>query len=233
MAIIAKKSSGTYELPPQGTFQAVVFAVYDGGMQPGFNPGDTAHKIRIGIELNECYTSGQFAGQRITRYPEYTLSLSDKANLLPVVEAILNRPLTLDERENGFNLEELIGKNCQVTILHKVSQSGKDYADTKISALMKGIIEIQPVLNSDYVPEFILKWQSEGGIGTQIEPDNTVKTSIPTMTKMEMFKAIQMNILKLSPELKVEYDKDFLQYDNSFGKVPDDVMTEWYWKYGG
>ena len=66
----------------------------------------------LGIELNETYSSGQYTGERISRYPEYTNSLSDKANLLPVVEAIMARPLTEDEKEAyhaGYDWNERFG----------------------------------------------------------------------------------------------------------------------------
>jgi hypothetical protein len=150
------------ELPPEITVQGVVFAVYDGGLQPDkFNPGSSVHKIKLGIELNEMYEKGQFAGSRMTRYPEFTASLGDKSNLLQVVQSILGRALSDDERA-VFELDVLIGKNCTVQIIHKTSASGNTYATDKISALMKNVPLIQPVLKPFYLPEFIKKWQSEG-----------------------------------------------------------------------
>jgi hypothetical protein len=164
MAILATKGNGgTFELPPEGTYQGVVFAVWDGGMRTETFDGKESqvHKIKFGIELNETYQSGQYAGERITRYPEFTLSLSDKAKLTPVVESLLQRPLTDAEKE-GYDVEKLIGKNCQVTIFHKTSKTGRQYAESKIGALMKGIAPIKPILKPDYLPEHIKKWIAEG-----------------------------------------------------------------------
>ena len=222
---MAKKTGGDFELPPEGTFQGVVFAVFDGGQQPdNFKPGETIHKMRFGIELDECYSTGQYAGQRMTRYPEYSVSLGDKANLLPVVEALLQRALTSDEKENGFDLEQLIGKNCQVTIIHKESTAGKMYADTKIGALMKKITPIEPLLATDYMPQFIKDWIAKGQKAEESD-------SSETLTKVQMFNAVQDNIQK-HPELKADYQKAWLKMGGSLSVVTDEQMQEIYWEFG-
>jgi len=41
------------------------------------------------------------------------------------VETILARPLTEAEEVNGFDLNSLIGKECQVVVMHKASAGGK------------------------------------------------------------------------------------------------------------
>jgi len=169
MALIAKKTEGgSFELPPEGTFQGVVFAVYDGGKRRTEYQGKESiqHKIKLGIELDELYTTGKFAGSRITRYPEYTLSTGDKSKLLPVIESIIGKALTEEEKEAGYDIEKLIGKNCTVTIFHKTSQSGKLYAENKIGAILKNTPLIEPILKPDYIPEFIKKWIIEGDFST-------------------------------------------------------------------
>ena len=128
MAVLARAVTGDFELTPEGTFQGVIFAIYDLGDKPNkFKAGETVHKVRIGIELNETYHEGQSKGERITKYPEFTLSLSEyqgtRAKLLLAVEAILGRALTAEEKD-GFDLESLIGSNCGVQITHKVSEAG-------------------------------------------------------------------------------------------------------------
>ena len=172
MAIIATKGQGgNFELPPEGTFQGVIFAVWDGGIHTEIYDGkeNRLHKIKIGIELDELYTSGQYAGSRITRYPEYTLSVGSKSKLLPVIESLLGRALSDDEKE-GFDVESLIGRNCTVTIMHKLAKNGRTYADNKIGALLKNTPLIQPILKSDYIPDFIKKWQLEGDFSAQSDP---------------------------------------------------------------
>ena len=224
MAIIAKKlNEGNFELPPKGTFQAVVFAIYDGGMQPDkFNPGEFVHKIKIGIELNKEYTVGQYSGERITRYPEYTLSLSEKSNLLPVVESILNRPLTEEEKE-GFDLEKLVGYNCQVTIMHKVSKSsGHEYADTIIGALMHGISEMEPKLKSDYLPKHIIEWQAKGK--SNIEGEKI-------LSKVTMYNKIKENIKNDSVKSK-EFLDEWLKAGGTLDKISEEKMSKFYYMYG-
>jgi len=217
MAIIASKGGKSFELTPEGTYQGVVFAVYDMGDQSDkFNPGDIVHKIRLGIELNELYTSGQYAGSRITKYPEYTLSLNEKSKLFPVVESILGRALGEDELE-AFDLETLIGYNCAVTIIHKVSQNGKDYVEVKIGSIMKGTPLIAPVLESSYVPDHIAKMIKKTH-GDDLKKDKT---------KFEMFNEIQ-DMVKSKPELKAKWDKEFTSLGKSMSKISDEQMSDLY-----
>lgn len=180
-----------------GARQAVVFAVYDMGNQETTYNGKTKvqHKIRLGIELNETYTEGQFKGQRITRYPKFTLSFYGEAKLAKVVQGILGRDMTEDEIRNGG--EVLIGKNFSLTVLYPKNDDGTEskFPDYIYSQLMKGTELIEPVLKSDYLPEFITKERNEKSVKKENE-------SIPNNIKNEMHWQIQdwINANKISAE---------------------------------
>lgn len=155
-----------------GPRQAVVFAVYDMGQQESTYKGTTKvqHKIRLGIELNELYTEGKFVGSRITKYPKFTLSFYENANLATAVRGILGRDMTDDEIKEGG--EVLIGKNFQLSVTYGKNQDGTEskYPDFMYSPLMKGIEWIKPVLTPDYLPDFITKERQEKTVKQDVPP---------------------------------------------------------------
>ena len=71
---------------------------------------------------------------------EFVLSMGPKSNLRPFVEGIIGVQLK-DEEAYSFDLEDLIGRSCLITVSHKVSTTtGKTYANiTNTAPLMKGM----------------------------------------------------------------------------------------------
>jgi hypothetical protein len=71
---------------------------------------------------------------------EFVLSMGAKSNLRPFVEGILGVKLT-DEEAYAFNLEDLLGKACLVSVIHRESKTtGKTYANIAgTTPLMKGM----------------------------------------------------------------------------------------------
>lgn len=60
----------------------------------------------------------------------YTLSLHEKSKLRPMLEAWRGRKFTNEELE-GFDLERLLGANCQVQVCHNISSDGQVYANVQ------------------------------------------------------------------------------------------------------
>jgi hypothetical protein len=67
-------------------------------------------------------------GDKLIVFNEASLKLSPKSKLNGIIESILGRPITPDERRSGFDVLSLLGKICQVSVKHRVSQSGNTYA---------------------------------------------------------------------------------------------------------
>ena len=102
---------------------------------------------------------------------EFTLSMGPKSNLRPFVEGIIGVKL-LDEEAYAFDLEDLVGKSCLVTVNHRESKTnGKTYANvTSTAPLMRGMTVPEQYNTSsvfdvntasreviDALPEFIRK----------------------------------------------------------------------------
>lgn len=139
MGLVAKNSGGgDFEIAPAGNHIAVCYQVIDLGIQHGEYMGapTSAHKVRIAWELsNELMSDGRpFSIGAI-----YTLSLSEKSNLRPLLESWRGRPFTEQELD-GFDLKNILGAACMVNVIHKPNQSGQVRARvSSVSALPKGM----------------------------------------------------------------------------------------------
>ena len=85
----------------------------------------TAEKGQINFELPNLtkeFKPGE--GQKpFSIGKEYTLSLSSKSNLYKDLVSWRGKPFTEEELE-GFDLSKLLGKPCQIQIIHKQGKMG-------------------------------------------------------------------------------------------------------------
>jgi hypothetical protein len=144
MPIIASDSRKDFTPAPEGLHQAVCCDVVDKGLRK--TPWGEKHKIELRWQIEgEPDESGHLP--MVTKW--YTLSLSDKAILRHHLEAWRGRKFTTEELQ-GFDLEKLIGVNCQIQIAHDLGAEGKIYANVQaIVPLGKGMTKMRP--SEDYV----------------------------------------------------------------------------------
>jgi len=134
-----KNENGSFELPPEGNFPAIIFGIWDVGIQRDFF-GNERQKYAFGYEIvdNE--------GKHYELYKLYTPSLAcyEKdgelciSSLRKDIEAIINRQLAekaeLDPlAKNGeLDLDQFIGKFCIVQVQKRWNKARtKEYADLK------------------------------------------------------------------------------------------------------
>ena len=133
MPIMAKGSS--FVPCPAGLHQAVACDIIDlGNVESQFG---VKHKVTLVFQVNEPMDDGRpFLVQR-----RYTLSLDQKASLRKDLESWRGRPFTADELK-GFDLEKLLGVNCQLNIQH-TDRDGSTYANiTAIVPLSRGMAKM-------------------------------------------------------------------------------------------
>ena len=82
---------------------------------------------RIGFEFT--IQGGQFDGERVMR--STAPQLSKQSKLAEVIEGILGRDLTDKELQGGFDLEELIDKECSILVLQSKSKTGAVYSNVE------------------------------------------------------------------------------------------------------
>jgi hypothetical protein len=139
MAITASNNGGTtYEPISEGVFTATCYSIVDLGDQYSEKFSNTSRKVLITWELPDetIEIEGEILPRAISK--EYTLSLNDKANLKKDLEAWRGKKFTEDELK-GFDLENVLGKSCQLQIIH-TSKGDKTYANiAAIMGLPKGL----------------------------------------------------------------------------------------------
>lgn len=139
MGLIARDTGGgEFEIAPEGTHIAVCDMVIDLGLQE--TTWGMKHKVYIRWELVHERTKDD---QPMVVGTTYTLSLSQNATLRQHLESWRGRVFTEQELA-GFDLFNILGKPCQVTVLHN-QKNGKTYANvTGVTAIPKGVDKPQP-----------------------------------------------------------------------------------------
>lgn len=121
MGIYASSTKQDFELAPAGIHNAVCVDIVDlGVIKTTF--GDK-HKIRIVWEIEALKENGE----RFTVGNMYGLSLHEKSQLRKDLRSWRGRDFTVDELKGpdgqGFDLEKIIGKCCQLYVKHEASKS--------------------------------------------------------------------------------------------------------------
>lgn len=146
MAIIAS-AKGTGATPvSEGVHTAVCIWVIDIGDQYSEMYGNSRHKVMITWEIPDetILVDGEEKPRVISK--EYTLSLSEKAVLRQHLESWRSRKFSQDEL-NNFDLVNILGKSCQLQILH----NSKGYAGVgTVMALPKGMPPLSPIADTIY-----------------------------------------------------------------------------------
>jgi hypothetical protein len=127
MAYIIKDSKKEYTPAPQGLHQAVCIDVVELGLVTTQYKGEPytrrCSEVRWVIEDMDPKT-----GKQIMVTKRYTESLHKKATLRLHLESWRGRKFT-DEELKGFDIEKLIGANCQLQIAHNITSDGDVYAN--------------------------------------------------------------------------------------------------------
>ena len=82
---------------------------------------------RIGFEFT--ISGGQFDGEKVMR--STAPQLTKQSKLAEVIEGILGRDLTDKELQGGFDLEDLIDKECSILVLQSKSKTGAIYSNVE------------------------------------------------------------------------------------------------------
>lgn len=145
MAINATSSGSTAkELIPAGNYIARCYQMIQIGTVPEVINNETKlmNKVRIGWELpTETRVFNEEKGEQpFVISKEYTLSLSDKANLRKMLASWRGKDFTEDQAK-CFDITILLGLPCMLNIIHKASKDGtKTYQEIgAVSPMPKGV----------------------------------------------------------------------------------------------
>lgn len=130
MGLIAKSTGDDFERPTNGLVHAVCVFVEDIGTHKGAYQGKETirHQCVICFELAEKMKNGDYADKPFMLSKFYTVSLGKKANLSKDLESWFGKEIPPDVRANGFDLKNLIGRNCTLNVITRTTKDGDTYA---------------------------------------------------------------------------------------------------------
>ena len=142
MAIIAKESGGKdFEPLAEGGHAAICDMMVDLGMQDShFGP---KHKVYIRFQVPEERVTWEKDGESFDKPAviggTFTLSLSAKSTLRPLLEGWRGKKFTSDE-VRGFDITKVAGKPGYINVVHDEGNDGKTYAQlASIMPIPKGM----------------------------------------------------------------------------------------------
>lgn len=156
MGIFAEYKKKDYTPAPEGLWQAVCCDVVDRGMQK--TPWGTSHKVVLYWQLEDIDPKTK---KRFLATKNYTLSLHEKANLRRDLESWRGRKFKEDELKK-FDLEKLIGANCQLSIAHNIKDEGETYANIQAIVPINGK-QVKLGISKDFVRKVDRDKSTNGG----------------------------------------------------------------------
>lgn len=133
--------TASFKPPPAGTFPAICYRVIDLGTQSSVFKGKTKrlHKVMLSWEIHDDEAKMD-DGQPMSIHQRYTWSMNEKSVLRRDLASWRGKDFTeADFGDNGFDIRNLLGKACLLTITHK-DKDGSTYANmTAVSKLPKGL----------------------------------------------------------------------------------------------
>ena len=143
MATYASDTGGgkDFDPVPEGSHLAVCDMFVDLGMQDGHF--GAKHKIYLRWQIPALRLSYEKDGEKVegpmSIGATYTLSLSEKSNLRPILQAWRGRAFTPDELKK-FDVTTVLGAPCMITVTHEPKKDGGVYANVaSVAKLPSGI----------------------------------------------------------------------------------------------
>ena len=144
---------------PPGLHQAVCVDFVDAGSRPDkFNPGKMKHECYLVWQVAPYDDDGKpilnGAGERFRTRKYFTYSLHEKSNLYKALVGWRGRSFNADEK--SFDIESVVGANCQLQIVEAAKADGSPVA--KILSILpsaKGtpMAPVEKLLPLDYERE--------------------------------------------------------------------------------
>ena len=117
MSIMIKAESQISDLVEDGVYPATLTAI---------RQFSNAYGPRLGFEFA---LGGNGAGNTVTS--STTPNLTEKSKLAELIRGLSEKELRPTELSEGFDLETLIGSNCQVLVLQNTSKNGNVYSNVE------------------------------------------------------------------------------------------------------
>lgn len=121
-------SAASYGPISEGTHLAICNMLIDLGMQFSETYKTSSRKVLIGWEIPDETIELDDGPVPRNISKRYTASLGEKAILRGDLESWRGKAFT-DQELAGFDLHNIVGKNCLINVVHSKGQNGKVYAN--------------------------------------------------------------------------------------------------------
>ncbi len=164
MSMTPPVKSSNFKIPDAGSYPARLYSIIHIGSVPSTWQGQERlrDKVRLSFELpTELEVFSEEKGkQPYVLHREFTYSMSDKGNLRPFLEGWLGKKYS-DEEAYNVDLEEFIGKEGLLNVVHAEGNNGATYANAQtISPLPKGLT-CPPAINKPFILNYGDQWSEE------------------------------------------------------------------------
>jgi hypothetical protein len=151
MSLLASDKGKGFEPCPAGVQQAVCVDLIDNGLiaQDYGGKRKEVHKITLRWQIGDV---SPLSGKRFTIQKRYTLSLNEKATLRKDLESWRGRPFTREELA-GFDLELLLGANCQLAVVHSPGRKDPSQVFANVQTVMALGKGMERLTAEEYVRE--------------------------------------------------------------------------------
>lgn len=148
--IVSAPKGGNFQPVPDGTYLGVCSMIVDLGAMYSERYDKTQRKVMIAWELPAETIEVNGKTERRTVSSRYTATLGSQGNLRRDLITWRGRDFTEDELA-GFELKNILGKSCLLTITNTKGSDGKNYTNVSgVARLMKGMaaaeLEKEPLL---------------------------------------------------------------------------------------
>ena len=159
MSITATSNGANFTPVPAGTYAARCYSMIHIGTVAEDYMGESKelNKVRITWELptEKKVFKEENGEQPYSVSKEFTLSMHEKANLRKFLESWRGKGFT-EEEAKSFDITKLLGKSCLISIIHKTSKQGSQYAViSSCSTLPKGM-----TCPDQINPSFEFSWEN-------------------------------------------------------------------------
>ena len=128
MGLVVSHNRKAFAPCPEGLVQAVCVDVVDLGLLP--TPWGDKPMVRV-VWLTDQVNPEDGKPFRVMK--RYNASLHDKANLCLDLQCWRGRKFTPEEKQ-AFDLEKLLGANCQLQVVHNLKEDGEVFANVQAIA---------------------------------------------------------------------------------------------------
>lgn len=182
MATYASDNGGgkDFDPVPEGSHIAVCDMFVDLGLQD--SRFGAKHKIYLRWQIPNLRVEYEKDGQKIEAPMSiggtYTLSLSEKSNLRPMLQSWRGRAFTPEELKK-FDVTSVVGAPCMITVTHEPKEGGGVYANVGTVAKLPSVVA-PPVLEGEtiiYDADNVDTWDKlrpwmQEKIKGQVQPQN-------------------------------------------------------------